>query len=775
VAAMVQRPSLDEMLSPPGSLQTRSGSSTTTYPRCSALPAQSRAESRAQQVQAFLHRLLPMALPPSASASARPSLRGSRRAEQRGRRRGQHGRGVVGWRGRGNAIGDEPVPHPRCHENGAFLDLRDSGVGDNGVSDLVDFLGGAGDRVTGLDLSSCRIGSAGCRAIARLLGSERCALRHLDLSNNPLCGLGFSGHDRQSTRAEECGVVALADAVIGNRCSVLTELRLEKCGIGAEGSRALRRLATQGKELWTLRLARNPLCTGTLPIASGTAAGWELPCCRGLPKTRAWLAFAMGQHPRSAERGCHVFILPRSLMRQIFIMMATCSVTALPSSDLLREQFCSVTQLKTSPLQSERESAGPGTKVEPEPELEPEVPRSWDDDDDDSAEREGELSETLVFRPDSLRVHEGPSPSGITCQQHGAVWPCRCSCEVALLAVRTPPLDRLPRRPYPADLSTNSAHSDNSTNHGDWGHWTGVLRRKVAANASPGAGTKTRQHPPLTLAPPAPRLGMFLTSNARSGSSGPGAAVSMDGRMTQELVFPNLALVHRALHPLTSSTTPAWVDTMETEARVATRGLLTFLGRMLGLEPAPERDCEHYTTVWALEVKPGAIPPSVCDVSAAVLAYQNEAWWGAEQAWQSKQRQLFLANEPGKTSWQEQWLQHTEKPTQLSSGDLPDSNTSTVEPGRTDALELSPAPLLGTPSTSDTSGHRFGESGTIDLVEDYSSFEEDGELWAWRRHRDWRTGRLFYVNGKTGEKQWHKPPRTVRSIRMETATYSAST
>ena len=79
--------------------------------------------------------------------------------------------------------------------------------------------------------------------------------------------------------------MALAQAALGNRRSVLAELRLEKCGVGAEGSRALRRLATEGTQLWALRLAGNPLCTGALPISSGTAAGWELPCRCELPKT----------------------------------------------------------------------------------------------------------------------------------------------------------------------------------------------------------------------------------------------------------------------------------------------------------------------------------------------------------------------------------------------------------------------------------------------------------------------------------------------------------
>ena len=41
----------------------------------------------------------------------------------------------------------------------------------------------------------------------------------------------------------------------------------------------------------------------------------------------------------------------------------------------------------------------------------------------------------------------------------------------------------------------------------------------------------------------------------------------------------------------------------------------------------------------------------------------------------------------------------------------------------------------------------------------------------WRRHRDGSTGRLFYVNSKTGEKQWRKPPRAVRGIRMEATAY----
>ena len=305
---------------------------------------------------------------------------------------------------------------------------------------------------------------------------------------------------------------------------------------------------------------------------------------------------------------------------------------------------------------------------------------------------------------------------------------------MALFAARTPALARIP--------------SD------DWGHWTGILRHNVAASALPGDGVRPRQHPP---APPAPRLGMFLTSDEESGGS--------------QLVFPNLMLLHRALHPVASNIAPPSIDIMETEADIlGARGLLAFLGAALGLEPVLEGDCERYhTTLWALAVQPDAIPPSVCDVSAAVLTYRAEAWWPAEQAWQTRQNQLRAVNEAAKEV-ERLRLARTEKMAKVTPGDVFDAGNAAAQlpcSGSPKTLASPPSPSF---SVDDRGGHRFGESGTINVVEDYSSFEEDGELWVWKRHRDGRTGRLFYVNSKTGDKQWHKPSRTVRSIRLEAAT-----
>ena len=205
------RPSLESLLSGGGGRGGGSSPATRQQPP-------RRAASRAREVNAFLHRLCPTAQ----AKWAVPRLQSRHSAEhQTGRarkaagargssqRRGRAGAG--GGRGRGSPKASEPRPHPRCRANGASLELGGSGLGDEGVCELVDFLGGAGGEcVTRLDLSSCQLSPEGCKVLARLLGSERCALTYLDLSGNPLCGMGFSGHDRQSTRADESGVVALA-------------------------------------------------------------------------------------------------------------------------------------------------------------------------------------------------------------------------------------------------------------------------------------------------------------------------------------------------------------------------------------------------------------------------------------------------------------------------------------------------------------------------------------------------------------------------------------
>eukprot|EP01043_Picozoa_sp_COSAG02_P058460 COSAG02_NODE_7281_length_3086_cov_2.001004_2_plen_112_part_00 len=102
------------------------------------------------------------------------------------------------------------------------------------------------------------------------------------------------------------------------------------------------------------------------------------------------------------------------------------------------------------------------------------------------------------------------------------------------------------------------------------------------------------------------------------------------------------------------------------------------------------------------------------------------------------------------------------RPGGLPITDNPVIHTSSVDTPKVPQSHLSRSLLL-----TFASGHSFGESGTIDIIEDYSSFKEHGDLWEWRRYRDGRTGRLFYVNSKTGDKQWSKPSRTKRTIRVE--------
>eukprot|EP01045_Picozoa_sp_COSAG04_P031024 COSAG04_NODE_5591_length_1557_cov_1.148834_2_plen_245_part_00 len=241
-------------------------------------------------------------------------------------------------------------------------------------------------------------------------------------------------------------------------------------------------------------------------------------------------------------------------------------------------------------------------------------------------------------------------------------------------------------------------------------------------------------------------------------------------------MFPNLALVHRALHPSVVAADPRSFglaedlspDSMETEAeRAGVRALLSFLGAALGLEPAPEQARAHLTSVWALALEPGAVAPSVCDVSAAVLAYRGEPWRRAEQALRAEQHESLATD--GVARAEEQRLSRQEQlRRQPSSGDAVGGEPTSPAGGSLDVPpDLPPSPPTRLPAAGDASGNRFGASGTVELVEDHSSFEEDGELWVWRRYRDGATGRLFYVNSKTGEKQWRKPSRTVRSIRAQ--------
>ena len=312
-------------------------------------------------------------------------------------------------------------PHPRWAAG--CLGLADSGLEDDATRKLVDVLleSGAAASVSRLDLSGCRIGPDGCCAVARLLGAPACAVEYLDLSSNPLRGLGFSAlrPGAQSVRAVDAdrGVVALADAVLGNPCSMLAELRLQKCGLGAEGSRALRRLASEAPRLWTVSIAGNPLCTGTLPISCGSSqpSEWGLPACCHLLKTAAWHAFAMGQHRRlgGASGRCHVYLLPPPLMRKICAAMWRCTVTAVvaepggaavASAASAPSQSCAAGQQLVPQPPVAAPAAGAAAAVEVSPvaladdEPQEDVPLSWEDDAEDSGSQTPDHTETRLDR-----------------------------------------------------------------------------------------------------------------------------------------------------------------------------------------------------------------------------------------------------------------------------------------------------------------------------------------------------------------------------------------
>ena len=678
-------------------------------------------------------------------------------------------------------------PHPRWRREAGTLALQGSGLEDEGVERLVDVLvetGCCGGALRRLDLSGCRVGPRGCCSVARLLGTEACSLEMLDLSANPLRGLGFSAlrPAAQSVGAVDAdrGVVALAHAVLRNPHSVLAELRLQRCGVGSEGSRALRRLASGAVRLWMIRVGENSLCTGSLPVSSGSRSGWELPACCHVAKTDAWIAFAMGQHRRlGGGTGSVVYLLPPPLMRKIFEVMWRCTVHTVAADS----QGDGSAAWGDDQIDYAGSRTVAMTQLEPEPEPESEqqgdddaVPSSWDDEDtsdeDEPAAARGDASSGLDGTP-SRRSADPSSPlwqsdearvERVEALKQVSRRRCQCECEVALFCVRTPVL--------------------RSKDEG-WGHWSNVLSSEVppAALAGEDVGRRSDRasvvRPATPITPPvAPRLGTFLVPER--GDEG-----------AERVVLPNLAEVWRALHPplaqgrlkgvaddpamllghlavtlgLEPEVASAEDDPAQRERDGAQAAEVASALVALGLQPwggeAAIRGARSSSTggVFSLVTLAGQAAPSVCDVSAALLEYRRDGgWWEVE-----RQRREMSAREPPVSP-------------ALRAAAQPWEPGSSGDPHR---QELAAAPVdipraasacvvagLGSPAgpaSPEVPSHRFGEGpvgANITCVDDYSAFEED-RLFEWRRHRDLESGRVFHVNSKTGEKRWRKPTRVL--------------